>query len=145
MKKPHLLPHFCIWIGLALLIASAAVSALYLFPSLRWTFNSVWNTAYRGILPLSLVIICFSKEKVEDELITETRHKSLLAPVIIYFALVILEPWASNMVKTMAHTYNTYVHYLNIANSFVLLPAASYLIVFRANLWKQKKAIGHEE
>ena len=145
MKKPYLLPHPFLWIGLALLIASAAVSALNLLPSLRWTFNGVWFIAYHLVLPLSIVMLCFSKEKVEDEMISETRHKSFKAPVIVYFIMLILIPWIDAIITFMSSTMEAINRYKYITSNIVILPAAAYLITFRIKLWKQKKAIGHEE
>ncbi len=145
MKKPYLLPHPFLWIGLALLIACAVTSVLCLLPSLGLTFSIVSFFSFQVILPLSFVIMCFSKEKVEDEMISETRHKSLKAAVIIYFAMLLLYPWASLLVTHLTSNYNSIITFQRITTDMVILPAAAYLITFRVKLWKQKKAISHEE
>lgn len=104
MKKLPLLPHFCQQIGMVLIIPFLALGIAYI----GWDYTISWLTLHRvskGILDfnnnnltdelasvgtiISLLLIAFSREKVEDEAIQFFRLASLQWAVILNYIVLI--------------------------------------------------------
>ena len=86
-----------------------------------------------GILLLvALLIICFTKEKVELEYIAHVRLRSLLISIYVNTILLIiafLSVFGFGFVKILM---------VNIYSPFII-----YIFVFKISLWKSKKIIGN--
>ena len=106
MKKLHLLPHYCRSIGYVLLVSFLALGIAYM----GWGYELPWlqydrmprgsgldfsnnnftdEVACIGII-VSLILIAFSKEKIEDEAIQFFRLEALQWAVYANYLVLIL-------------------------------------------------------
>ena len=86
-KHLTLLPHKCQVIGAVI----AAISAVYYgvlcclrdqYLGQKWLYLCVLSATF--LLGISLLIVCFSKERVEDEYIASARYRALTISVFIF-------------------------------------------------------------
>ena len=88
-KQLTLLPHKWQVYGLEFFIVLAVVFAvLYLNQDKMVTHNNLFTKFLGGLdilLSLTLLVICFSQEKIEDEYTTSVRYRSVTIAIIIFF------------------------------------------------------------
>lgn len=125
MKKLHLLPHYCRSIGYVLLVSFLALGIAYM----GWGYELPWlqydrmprgsgldfsnnnftdEVACIGII-VSLILIAFSKEKIEDEAIQFFRLEALQWAVYANYLVLILSILLCYGVKFfIVMTYNMF-------------------------------------
>ena len=125
MKKLHLLPHYCRSIGYVLLVSFLALGIAYM----GWGYELPWlqydrmprgsgldfsnnnftdEVACSGII-VSLILIAFSKEKIEDEAIQFFRLEALQWAVYANYLVLILSILLCYGVKFfIVMTYNMF-------------------------------------
>ena len=89
-KKSLLLPHICQKIGLALLVLFILFVLLEMFANGNTIEIPDWMTASLAwtlyALPsISIMLICLSREKIEDEYISHIRGRAVFIVVLIGF------------------------------------------------------------
>ena len=153
MKKQHLLPHAWQWVGLGDLVAGLVLGIVIYVPDvIRGEFGMsgrmermevLGTLSYHLLLPLSAIILCFSRERIEDERIAELRMKSLATTAIIFVILLIIGPVVSFfMVRLCSPTIMGKYHLL-LGQSWWMLFV--YLLIFKISYWVQNKRYSHEE
>jgi len=83
---------------------------------------------------IGLLMIAFSKEKVEDEMIVKIREQSLIWSVLVNFIILIL-----GILFVFGFTY---LHFLSVQIFFVLL---LFIAKFNVELYHFNKSVKHEE
>lgn len=89
-KKSFLLPHVCQKIGLALLVLFILFVLLEVFANGNtieipdWLTNPLAWTFY-ALPSVSVMLICLSREKIEDEYISHIRGRAVFIVVLIGF------------------------------------------------------------
>lgn len=89
-KKSFLLPHVCQKIGLALLVLLILFIMLEVFANVNtieipdWLTNPLAWTFY-ALPSVSVMLICLSREKIEDEYISHIRGRAVFIVVLIGF------------------------------------------------------------
>ena len=153
MKKLCMLPHFWMWIGLALLLAGIVLSASFFFPNImiglsagipNYTKVYTGMLAYRLAIPLALIIISLSRESIEDELVSAVRHNALMITAFTYIALLLLTPLMA-AIRMLLGITPTQMSALAMLHNQPLILFGIYLLVFRITIWKHKKNINYEE
>lgn len=157
MKKSYLFPNYFKKIGWAVSIPSIIyyiliicfdnldfkIKMFSIFPSDQVFKESSWFsitdttfglTFLPMLLMLSLVFIAFSREKIEDELISKIREKSLIWSVLVFMSLFIF---------CTLLLYGMLYYYFYIFNIYLLL----ILMIFKFNfeIYKLKKSLKNEE
>ncbi|MEO7531102.1 MAG: hypothetical protein ABIS69_06815 [Sediminibacterium sp.] len=141
MKKLPLLPHSCQRIGFILFVPFLVLGCLYTF----WGYEIPWLTTTQlsntlnndnltdelaaiGII-ISLMLIAFSKEKIEDEAIQFFRLASLQWAVILNYIVLII---------CVVAIYGSAFFAIMMYNMFTIL--LFFVIRFRFVLFMHKKA-----
>lgn len=156
MKKLRMLPHFWMWIGLALLWAGIVLSAAIYIPNIiaglrnpdmiNYGELNIGMLGYRLAIPLGLVIISLSRETIEDELVTAVRHNALMITAFTYIALLLSGPLRTLMRMALTRYYMpSRMAVFDMLHNEPLILLGVYLLVFRITIWKQKKNINYEE
>lgn len=147
MRKQHLLPHAWQWVGLMALVAGIVLSILFFVPFVIQGYtrkvDSIGTIAFGGLLPLSAIILCFTRERIEDERIVELRNKSISITAIIFVVLLFLGPVVNAIIARTAG-FEFLVKYNHIlGNEWWMLFV--YLLIFKISYWVQNKRYSHEE
>ena len=98
------------------------------------TENNVLNEIIGTILILSFLMVAFSKEKQEDELIAKIRLESLVWATYVNYAVLFV---------AMLFVYGMSFLWVMIFNMFTIL--LFFIIRFNWQVRKLNKFIGHEE
>lgn len=98
------------------------------------TENNVLNEIIGTILILSFLMVAFSKEKQEDELIAKIRLESLVWATYVNYAVLFV---------AMLFVYGMSFLWVMIFNMFTIL--LFFIIRFNWQVRKLNKSIGHEE
>lgn len=98
------------------------------------TENNVLNEIIGTILILSFLMVAFSKEKQEDELIAKIRLESLVWATYVNYAVLFV---------AMLFVYGISFLWVMIFNMFTIL--LFFIIRFNWQVRKLNKSIGHEE
>ena len=69
------------------------------------------------ILPIGLLFLAFSKEKIEDELITTYRAQSLQLAILLLFFLILYQKFNVPEVETLIVTGNNSIGYFDLPGS----------------------------
>ena len=137
-KKSILMPHTCQKIGWCLLILSFLVNlAKTLFVhniDVAWYFAKASHATFI----ISIFLICLSKEKVEDEMISGLRLKSIgLAAYVFFVVFLILSLFLELRIATL---FPSIPDSLELFLIFLpLLLFVLYYGLFKWMLWKSKK------
>jgi hypothetical protein len=83
---------------------------------------------------IGLLLIAFSKEKVEDEMIVKIREQSLIWAVLVNFIILIL-----GILFVFGFSY---LHFLSIQIFFILI---LFIAKFNFELYRFKKSVKYEE
>ena len=153
MRKQHLLPHSWQWVGLAALVAGLVLGIIIFVPLvLRGEYGMSGRMggqeifallSYHLLLPLSAIILCFSRENIEDERISELRMKSLATTAVIFVILLIIGPVNSFfMVRLCSPTFMG-KYQLLFGQSWWMLFV--YLMIFKISYWVQNKRYSDEK
>ena len=79
--------------------------------------TSITINAISLILPIGLLFIAFSKEKIEDELITSYRAQSLQLAILLLFFLILYQKFNVPEVETLIVTGNNSFGYFDLPGS----------------------------
>ncbi|TVR36631.1 MAG: hypothetical protein EA392_14700 [Cryomorphaceae bacterium] len=142
MKTVPLLPHRLKWLGLmltafGLLIGSAA---MYLDVRPQWlavethpempfmnTQNLIDEIALSLIL-IGLMVVAYSRERIEDEFVANIRLQSLLWSFAVYYAIVLISVW----IFFDDAFWSVMIYHL-------FMPLLFYVVLFRLNYWRKMK------
>lgn len=140
--KNVLMPHICHKIGwwtllLAVTITLAKTILLYFFGGEIMDVAGYMARISHLILIISLFLICLSKEKIEDEMISGLRLKSV-GYTAWFFFIVALVVSLLLMGQPVDSDITLYLSELFLICMPVGL-AGLYLVIFKVMLWKSKK------
>ena len=163
LKQLRLLPHK--WQKISLFgIAACIVLAIFMWKGIHkdlyagywgleeytpdYVFGQFFGLADLFVaLPLFLVLMALSKERVEDERITGLRHQSLVQAVIVYCVICVV-CWLSGQLfshqvpdEEKAHIWQGALTVVKSFAAFVVY----YLCIFRINIIRQNKEYEDEE
>ena len=96
---------------------------------LAMTENNVLNELVGVLIIVSGLLVAFSKEKIEDELISKIRLESLTMSLFISYGLVILSTFL---------IYNLSYMYVLVFNLFIIL--ILFNLIFRYRLYEHYKS-----
>lgn len=96
--------------------------------------DNILNEIIGILLIVSAIFVGFSKEKIEDEFISNLRLKSLTRAVYVNYGLLLVSFFT---------LYGLNFAWFAIFNIFTFL--LIFIAVFNFNLWKSKKSLSHEE
>ena len=149
MKKQHLLPHAWQWVGLVALVIGI-VCAVYVTLFLAkgdWGqmnyFTSIHELGFLVLTPFSAIILCFTREIIEDERIDELRKKSLVITAIIFVVLLIIGP-VKSIILSKLFSYTTINRY-NLIWDHSWWMLFVYLLIFKISYWVQNKRYSDEK
>lgn len=143
MKTVPLLPYRLKWPGLVLAAIGLLMgsAAMYFDVSPQWlavethpdmpfmnTQNLIDEIALSLVL-IGLLIVAYSRERIEDEFVAHIRLQSLLWSVAVYYAIVLISVWVF---------YDDAFWSVMIYHLF--MPLLFYVVVFRINYWKRMKS-----
>ena len=150
MKKKHLLPHAWQWVGLAALVAGLVLGFTIFVPSvIRGNYGTgegieiLGELSYLLLLPLSAIILCFSRENIEDERIDELRKKCLVTTAIIFVILLIIGPLKGFFMGRLCSPTFMGKYHLILGHSWWMLFV--YLLIFKISYWVQNKRYSDEK
>ena len=133
-NKSILMPHACQKMGWCLLILSVIAEfakALFVHDmDVAWYFAK----ASHIVLIVSIFLICLSKEKVEDEMISGFRLKSVGITAYVFFVLLLI----LSIVLEVKPGNNPYLSELFL----LVLPILLFILyygIFKRMLWKSQK------
>lgn len=93
-----------------------------------WTETSIFNELLTVVIVISGLIASFSREKIEDELISKIRLESLAAAIILNYALLLV---ANFLIYDF-----TFLHTLIV---FLFAPLAMFNIILQVRLFNYYK------
>ncbi len=143
MKDKYLLPYKSRWIGLALIFLHIPIRAIWeiYYPqidehqlptgpsdSMLFTNAHLFFIASTLLILTGLFLIAFSKEKIEDEQISQLRLDSLRWSIYLNYALLILSVVLTNG-----------VNFIDILRLNVWLPLLFFIIRFRWVIYRQNR------
>ncbi len=153
MRKQHLLPHAWQWVGLVALVAGLVLGIIFFVPSVirgeygmsgRMGGTEILGVlSYYLLLPLSAIILCFSRENIEDERISELRMKSLTTTAVIFVILLIIAPIKSFFIGRLCSPTFMWKYNLLFGQSWWMLFV--YLLIFKISYWVQNKRYSDEK
>lgn len=142
-NKSILMPHTCQKVGWCLLILSVIVEfakALFVHSiDVAWYFAKASHIMFI----VSIFLICLSKEKVEDEMISGFRLKAIGITAYVLFVLllvlsIVLEVKPGFIFSNAEDTLSAYLSELFL----IVLPILLFVLyygIFKWMLWKSKK------
>lgn len=142
-NKSILMPHTCQKVGWCLLILSVIVEfakALFVHSiDVAWYFAQTSHITFI----VSIFLICLSKEKVEDEMISGFRLKAIGVTTYVFFVLllvlsIVLEVKPGFIFSNAEDTLSAYLSELFL----IVLPILLFVLyygIFKWMLWKSKK------
>lgn len=170
MKKNYLLPHVCQRAGVCLGLFAALMLVVYwvvclrvafvseaadaiLSPSAR--FTNFTASAIVIILCTAVILMAFSREKYEDEMIDAVRKSSLMCVAYVSFLVFVAIPLVPGLCDIVANIVNPSdvwqktewprLDELSKTLKEPLIIFVFYEIVFRTRLARLKKALKDEE
>ena len=148
MKKQHLLPFAWQKAAYALLLAGITLSAIFYFPEvLRGEYgtsdNLVGTLSFFVLLPLSAIILCFSRERVEDERIEELRKRSISITAVVFVILLFVRPIVGLFLARLFPVSVIGKCHLIFSPAWWILFV--YLLIFKITYWIQDKRYSNEK
>jgi hypothetical protein len=141
MKSRFLFPFWCRYLGYALIIAHVPVAVfkqslgfdLSRGPVNDGLFNShhVFFMTTTLLMAIGLFIVAFSKEKIEDEQISQLRLDSLQWAIYVNYLLLVISLVFSNDTE--------HILFLNL-----LVPLAFFIIRFRWVIFRLNSSLSRE-
>lgn len=143
MKSVPMFPFHYKWPGLVLALIGIiiGIAAMYFDFRPEWlefetnpdmvfmnTQNLVDEVALSLIL-IGLMLIAFSRERVEDEFVAQLRLHSLWWAIAIYYGIVFISVWVF---------YND--AFLSVMIYHLFMPLLFYVMLFRLNYWRKMKS-----
>jgi hypothetical protein len=120
-----LLPNYCKWVGLSLMLLLGLFFLVAKFLIPEFVHNNevvIFDVVGPRVFLLGFLIICLSRDKVEDELTLLVRLRALGFTFILVAGMVIVEPIANLICKDPN---------INVtATHFVLRMLIAYQIIF---------------
>ena len=147
-QKSFLMPYGCQlagwWLLILIPIIIGSYEVLYAFFRESALFalvnnNSRFITMTLGIVVnVSLFLICLSKEKTEDEMISALRMRSVtVIAYFLFFAILINMLYRSlDAGFRLIHSWNAIQFWLSMP---LLCAPALYIVIFKAMLWHSQK------
>ena len=142
-NKSLLMPHICQKIGWWLFLVSILIDVIktIFFHDLNSMEVAGSIARVSSILMLaSLLLICLSKEKVEDEMISSLRLKAVGITAYVFFLFFLLHSLFS-VVSDMLFPHfepNLYIYEI-ILLCLPILTAVLYYVLFKWMLWRSRK------
>ena len=145
-NKSILMPHTCQkigwWLLLLMVVLEVTKVILYFFIS---DIDIAWYMAKSAhlLLLISLFFICFSRERVEDEMISALRLKAVGITGYLYFILFLILSLVLEL-----HLYRLFPHFegdleLYLSELFlIILPImifGTYYLIFKGMLLRSRK------
>jgi len=153
IRRNFFLPHYCQIIGWGLFVFGfvSFFAGLYLFNNLRLipqSYSKYLTLLEYIVFYSSAILVGFSKEKVDDELVMITRFNSLAITAYISFILFLIlqfliafnQPFHFLDLSTYRILYNAHVLLINPITIFML-----YIAIFRISLFRYRKSTNDEE
>lgn len=109
-------------------------SAAYIIKYFRWTTNNLTDELTFTLLIISGILLCFSKEKIEDEMIGKIRLESLLWATYLNYGLLLL-----GILFVFGLPFLQVLYF----NVFALL--FFFIFLYHWKLYKHYKTISNEE
>ena len=142
-NKSLLMPHVCQKIGWWLFLVSILVDVVktiffHVFDSME---VAGWMARSSSILMLaSLPLICLSKEKVEDEMISSLRLRAVGITAYVFFLFFLINSLFSVVSDLLLPHFepNLYIYEL-ILLCLPVLTAGLYYLLFKWMLWRSRK------
>jgi len=160
MKKTYLFPNYFKKIGWIIAFPSLIILILNIFEIISLDFDYYFYGLSQGtgffntpsewswsryetsfaitILPIIIVVgfvfICFSKEKIEDEMITQIREKSFVWAIII-----------SSIIFVLGTLFFYGIAYLYFLGCFIYLIFLLFILKFHIELSRLQKSMKNEE
>lgn len=143
MKDKYLLPYKSRWIGLTLILLHIPIRAIWeiYYPdidehklpstpqdSMLFTNAHLFYLASSLLILTGLFLIAFSKEKIEDEQISQLRLDSLRWAIYVNYAIMIL---------TLIFTNG--INFIDMLRLNLWLPLVFFIIRFRWVVYRQNK------
>lgn len=142
-NKSLLMPHRCQTIGwwLFLLSILANVIKIIFFSDLASmeTAGSIARVSCILLL-VSVFLICLSKEKVEDEMISSLRLKAVGTTAYVFFLAFLLHSLFSVVSDLFLPAFepNLYIYELTLL-CLPILTVGLYYLIFKGMLWRSRK------
>lgn len=140
-KKSFLFPHYCQKIGWCLLL-TCLILAVTFFCVLDNSANS-FNTlrVLQGLIiilsSVGIMLLCLSKEKLEDEYISYLRTRIavwIIVYVFVVSAVRIIMSWTLPLFLSV-HTQGLIMTIISVAITNPILLGIVYLIIFKLSIW----------
>ena len=142
-KKSILMPHACQKVGWCLFLLAILVEIIN--ASFIHDINTAWYFAKAAHITLiiSFFLICLSKERVEDEMISGFRLKSIGITAYVFFVFllifsILLEVKPGFIFQNADSTLSAYLSELFL----IVLPILLFVLyygIFKRMLWKSDK------
>lgn len=137
MKSIPLLPHRFIALGTILLIPGIILGVSFLYFDFRPDFltlethtdmlfmntQNLLDEVALTLTILGLLAIAFSREKIEDEFVSQIRLNSLMWSFGLYYLIILLAVWV---------LYND--NFWSLMIYHLIMPIVFYVILFRINI-----------
>lgn len=139
-KKSFLLPHVCQKIGLALLVLFILFVLLEVFANGNTIEIPDWMTTplawtFYALPSVSVMLICLSREKIEDEYISHIRGRAVFIVVIIAFiASMITNAFTLNAALYDPFTISTVSAYAWLFTNALPI-SLLYILIFKGTLF----------
>ncbi|MDB5131253.1 MAG: hypothetical protein JWR02_1002 [Mucilaginibacter sp.] len=141
MKSRFLFPHWCRFLGYALILAHIPVVVFKRTLGFDLSHGSVNDDLFNShhvffmtttlLMAVGLFIVAFSKEKIEDEQISQLRLDSLQWAIYVNYLLLII---------SLVFTNDTeHILFLNL-----LVPLAFFIIRFRWVIFRLNSSLSRE-
>lgn len=142
-NKSILMPHGCQKIGWWLFLVSILAEVIKTIFFHDVDSMEVAGSIARGssiLMLASLLLICLSKEKVEDEMISSLRLKAVGITAYVFFLSFLLHSLFSVMSGLFFPAFdpNLYIYEL-VLLCLPILTAGLYYVIFKGMLWRSRK------